>query len=673
MEEQKENVENVENVEMTQENEIRDNSPVVETLENTDEAIRENPEAKTAEVRESPEVAVEVAQAAELPSEESYTLSTDEKVSIDDEAAREIELAETIARYENYDLSQINDEARLLLQNEDIAFLKTAFSKLKSIQEDKYLTLSGNFVSTTPAEGEEAVEPSEEQIKLQRLNEEFQIYAREYSKKRKEFKELQEKELEDNYNKKVELLDALKKLIESNEPLKKMFDEFNSIKEHWKKIGNVPKTKNNDLWLNYNHYVELFLGKVSQEKELRELDYKKNLEIKLELCEKAESLLLEKSILNGFKQLQELHQQWKETGPVPVEHKDTIWERFHAASEKIKDMRMNYYSELSEKQNNNHEAKKAILEKMRMIATSEILSAQEWTERTNEVNELFKIWKTIGPAPKEVNDQIWNDFKGLVDAFYAGKNEFFGQLKQEYQENYNKKVNICIQAEALQNSNEWKKTSEQLKKLQEEWKSVGPVQKNASEALWKRFRKACDAFFHTKEQFFANIDTVEAENLAKKKEILAELDAYTFGDDKAANLEAIKDFQRRWFETGRVPIKEKDNINAEFKKKVDAVFEKLKLSRMATDQNNFKEHFEKISENANGQNEIVREIKFIQQKMAKLEENIRLWENNISFFNNSKNADLLLKEFVDKIEKSKVELRVLHEKQNYLRNLMNTK
>lgn len=669
MEEQKENVENVENVEMNQENETGENTPVAEVMVNT---VETNTEV-TEDIKENPEAEVVETPAAGLPSEENYTLNTDEKVSIDEEAAREIELAETLARYETYDLNQINDEARLLLQNEDIAFLKTAFSKLKSIQEEKYSASLEALGVKTPAEGEENTEPGEEQVKLQRLNEEFQIYAREYSKKRKEFKELQEKELEDNYNKKVELLDALKKLIESNEPLKKMFDEFNSIKELWKKIGNVPKTKNNDLWLNYNHYVELFLGKVSQEKELRELDYKKNLETKIELCEKAESLLIEKSILNSFKQLQELHQLWKETGPVPVEHKDTIWERFHAASEKIKEMRMNYYSELSEKQNNNHEAKKAILEKMRMIATSEIVNAQEWTEKTNEVNELFKIWKTIGPAPKEVNDQIWNDFKGLVDAFYAGKNEFFGQLKQEYQENYNKKVNICIQAEALQNSTEWKKTSEQLKKLQEEWKSVGPVQKNASEALWKRFRKACDAFFHTKEQFFANIDTVEAENLAKKKEILAELDAHAFGEDKAANLEAIKDFQRRWFETGRVPIKEKDSINAEFKKKIDAVFENLKLSRMTADQNNFKEHFEKVSENANGQGEIIRELKFIQQKMAKLEENIRLWENNISFFNNSKNADLLLKEFVDKIEKSKVELRVLHEKQNYLRNLVNAK
>jgi hypothetical protein len=417
----------------------------------------------------------------------------------------------------------------------------------------------------------------------------------------------------------------------------------------------------------------MFLDKVRVNRELRDLDMKKNIEIKVELCEKAEELIFEKSLLEAFKKLQELHRQWKETGPVPSDMRDEIWERFKKASEKIRDIRIAHYEELNKKFAANLEAKQALIEKAKNIASADISTMKDWNAATKEMNELFDLWRTIGPTPKENNDKIWAEFKEILDSFYADRKEFFNAIRSELNENYNKKLNICLEAEAVKESNDWRKTSNELIRLQNEWKKIGPVPKAKSDAIWKRFRAACDEFFERKKKYYENLSDVESENLQKKTDLINELGNYTFTEDNKENLNLIHEFQRRWFEIGRVPIAKKDEIQAEWQKVVDQTLDKLKISKFESENTRYKERMEYMAKMSDGNDKMWAELKKLRFNISKLEQDVQLWENNLGFFANSKNADVLLKEFRDKIDKAKTDIKVMKEKEKYLQGLINKK
>ena len=465
-----------------------------------------------------------------------------------------------------------------------------------------------------------------------------------------------------NLQQKSAILEDLKQLINSEETLKKTYDEFRALQDRWKEIGQVPATEITNLWNNYHFLVEKFYDKVKINRELRDLDLKKNLEAKIELCEKTEELLLEKSVAKAFKLLQKYHDEWKEIGPVPQEKKDEIWERFKNTTDKINQVRREHYSKIQEEQQGNYDAKTAICEKIEELLNDSINSIGAWQKKSNDVNELFKVWKTIGPAQKKLNDEIWVRFKGSMDSFFRNKKEFFSKLKEQQLENYNRKLQLCVEAEALADSKEWKKATDRIKKLQEEWKKIGPVPKRHSDKIWKRFRSACDAFFTSKSEHFSGIKGVEEENLRLKRELLDRIKAYELKKERSENMEVIKAFQREWMAIGHVPMKYKDATQDEYRKSIDALFDKMKLNENELSTAEYRNMVEGLKDDPESRDKVRRERNILTNKITKLREEIVVLENNIGFFSNSKQSEIMRAEYEKKINRAKNDVKVLEAK-----------
>ena len=465
-----------------------------------------------------------------------------------------------------------------------------------------------------------------------------------------------------NLQQKREILDELQQLISSEETLKKTYDEFRALQDRWKEIGQVPATEITNVWNNYHFWVEKFYDKVKINRELRDLDLKKNLEAKIELCEKTEALLEEKSVTKAFKLLQKYHDEWKEIGPVPQEKKDEIWDRFKNATDRINQVRREHYSKIQEEQQGNYDAKVAICVKIEELLNDSINSIGAWQKKSNDVNELFKLWKTIGPAQKKLNDEIWARFKGSMDAFFNNKKEFFSRLKEQQLENYNKKLQLCIEAEALADSKEWKKATDRIKKLQEEWKTIGPVPKRHSDKIWKRFRSACDAFFTSKSEHFSGVKGVEEENLRLKKELLERIKAYELKKERSENMEAIKAFQREWMAIGYVPMKQKTALQDEYRKAIDALFDKMKINENELSTAEYRNMVEGLKDDPESRDKVRRERNILTNKITKLREEIVVLENNIGFFSNSKQSEIMKAEYEKKINRAKNDVKVLEAK-----------
>ena len=603
------------------------------------EVAAEEVEAVAEEVAAAPE-----AQAASIEKEEPTA-----RPAVEEEKKPE----EVIENYEQLTKEQLVELLEATVKEPDvtsiktkIALIKVAFLKINKIEKDRQLE---KYI----AEGgvEEDYSPPEDQ-----LEERFKLSFSIYKQNKAKYNQEQEKLKQDNLEKKKQILEELKVLISSEETLKKTYDEFKILQGRWKEIGMVPQGEINNLWQSYHFLVEKFFDKVKINKELRDLDLKKNLESKIKLCEKTEELLLETSILKSFKQLQKYHEEWKEIGPVANDKKDEIWERFKAATDKINERRREHYAKLYEDQKNNYEAKSVLCDKAEKLITIEISSIKEWQGYTEQMNELFKIWKTIGPTPKKQNDEIWQRFKSSMNAFFTNKKEYFVRIKEQQVNNYNLKIDLCVQAEALKNNTDWKKTTREMINLQKEWKNTGPVPRKNSDKIWKRFRAACDEFFNSKSEYYANIQDHEVNNLKLKQELIQKVEDYKFGEDKKENLKVIKEFQREWMDIGHVPIKEKEKLQNEFRLAVDKHLDNLKISSTEISTLNYKTRIEAMKDSQSVKNFIFKERNFISNKISKLREDVNLWENNIGFLTDTINANILKAEFEKKINKAKQNL-----------------
>ena len=481
----------------------------------------------------------------------------------------------------------------------------------------------------------------------------------EYRARRQKMQEELEAQKQRNLEAKQQILEELRSLIDKDEEtLKQTYDEFNAIQEKWKGIGEVPREQMNDLWQNYHFLIEQFFNKVKINKELRMLDLKRNLEQKIQLCERAEELIVDSSVLNAFKTLQSLRAQWKEIGPVPAEQNEETWQRFNNAANQIDERRREYYDQRKEELEQNLLAKQALITKAQELTQEPPRSSNQWNTTTEALDELLKLWKSIGPVPREQNETVWGEFKGILDKFFQEKKEHFEQQREQHNENYNKKVDLCLRAEAIAKREDWKKATEEILQLQEEWKTIGPVSVKQSERVWKRFRGACDQFFAKKGEYFKEIRSSESENLTKKNAIIAELSAFQFGDDKEENLKAIKDFQRRWSEIGHVPRKDKDKVTTEYRQLLDGIFEKLRISAREAKIDSYREKVH----NHEGDNYADSERSRLMNKIEKLRADLNLWENNLGFFANSKQADLLKEEFEKKMQGTRQEIALLEDK-----------
>ena len=546
-----------------------------------------------------------------------------------------------------------------LVQNTDVqsikdkvAAIRLHFNKLNKEDLDNELDqfLQGGGEADSFQHVEDPIE--------QRFNSAFGIFKANRAKQNEDL----EKQKVENLAKKQAILDELKEIIASDDSLKKTYDDFRALQDRWKEIGSVPAAENSNLWNNYHFLVEKFFDKVRIGRELRDLDMKKNLDAKIELCEKAEELLDEKSITKAFKALQKLHEDWKEIGPVPQEKKDEIWERFKAATDKINQIRREHYSKIEEEQGANLEAKKTLCEKAEELIAEDYTSVNAWQKKSNELSEIFGVWKTVGPASKKDNEEIWQRFRGAMDAFFAKKKAFFASLKDRQTENLERKTQLCIEAEALMESTEWKNATEQMKKLQEEWKTIGPVPKRHADKIWKRFRAACDTFFTRKNEHFSGRRTEEEANLAAKRALIEEIKTFELGANRNENMDALKAFQKRWIEIGYVPMKHKDAINKEYRELIDGLFDMMRKNQNEASTNEFREMMEGWKDDPNAGDRVRKESSKLQIRIQKLREEISVLENNIGFFSNSKNSELMRAEYEKKINKAKEDLMVLEEK-----------
>lgn len=458
-----------------------------------------------------------------------------------------------------------------------------------------------------------------------------------------------EKKKDENLEVKKQIIEELKALVETQEDIVTTFPKFRSLQTRWRESGPVPQAKVKDVYDSYQHYVEMFYDYVKINNELRDLDFKKNLEAKVALCEKAEKLVEEENVINAFATLQKLHEEWKEFGPVEKEHREAIWERFKVATSQVNKKHQAYFEKIKADQKVNLAAKTVLCEKAEEIAAREVAESNTWNEYSKELEGLQKEWKSIGFASKKDNQKIYDRFRAACDQFYNRKREYYSQFKDQMTRNMEQKIALCEQAEAMKESTDWKKTTEDLINLQKQWKEIGPVSRKKSDQIWNRFRSACDYFFDNKEKNYGGVDPQYVENLNKKLAIIEEIKVYE-PEDRASDAEAMKEFMNRWNEIGFVPFKEKEKVQAMFKEALNSKFHGVSRSRRGG------------GKPQKETNPLRSEREKLVLKFRKKESEIATYENNIGFFASSKNADALVKELSKKIEAAKAELAELEEK-----------
>ncbi len=517
----------------------------------------------------------------------------------------------------------------------------------------------GENAEASGAAGEQAEESAANPyVELERGFKE--LYAA-YKQSRASYLQNLEKVKEENLQKKLQIIEELKELVEKAEDVNSTFPAFRELQNRWKEISLVPQSRARDLWESYQHCVERFYDYIKINNEFRDLDFKKNLELKTELCEKAEALGQEPNVVNAFKELQKLHEEWKELGPVAKEYRESIWERFKNATSVVNKRHQSFFENLKQDQKQNLIKKTALCEQAESIAASHCEDSNGWNKLSKQMEDLQTEWKKIGFAAKKDNQKIYDRFRAACDKFYNAKREYYLNFKSSMRENLAHKEELCEKAEALSSSEDWKGTTEKLIELQKEWKEIGPVARKQAELVWKRFRSACDIFFENKARYFGEQDAKYEENLAAKSALIEELRAYKVSDSKDDNIAAMKSFLARWNDIGFVPFKEKERIQKEWNEAMENHFADI---RSLESEKKFSKFRRMVTEfRTSGKDRALRsEREKLLQKYRKTEQEIDTLENNIGFFAKSKNADTLVAEVRKKIEQQKEELLRIEEK-----------
>lgn len=487
-----------------------------------------------------------------------------------------------------------------------------------------------------------------------------ELYAK-YRVSRASYTKEQEKGKEDNLKQKLDIIDSINKLLEKAEDVNHTFPAFRDLQAKWKALGAVPQEKAKELWENYNHTIEKFYDYIKINNEFRDIDFKKNLEAKTDLCKKAEALVASKNVVNAFNELQKLHEEWKDLGPVAKDQREPIWERFKAATSLINKKHQEYFENLKDQQKKNLSDKTLLCEGAEEISVSQPSESSQWNSLSKKMEDLQAKWKTIGFASKKDNQKIYDRFRAACDKFYNAKRDYYAKFKDVMQDNLKKKEDLCQQAEKLIESEDWKKTTDQLINLQKVWRTIGPVARKQSDVVWKRFRTACDKFFENKAKHFGGEDEQFEANLAAKHALIEQIKAYVPKESKDDNLAALRSFQEKWNAIGYVPFKEKEGIMEEYDNALNVHFKDLrdpeeekKVSRLKRLISNAKV--------SGGDRGIRFEREKLLAKFRKVETDIATLENNMGFFAKSKNADLIKEDIKKKIAEGREELKQLEEK-----------
>lgn len=529
----------------------------------------------------------------------------------------------------------------------EVESLKQAYYKIRRNEVDE---LKKAFIEQGGDEKDFSIpEDSQENYLKELLNS--------YKEKKAAYLAEEEKQKAENYEIKLQLIEQLKMLCESQDDFNKLYNEFKDIQQKWKEIKLVPEEHANELWKEYQTYSEAFYDLIKINNQFRDYDFKKNLELKTALCEAVEKLQDEKDIISAFHQLQKLHQQWREIGPVAKELREELWGRFKAASTVINKRHQQHFENLKAKEQDNLVAKTAICEEIEGIDYAALQTFKDWDEKNNEVLALQQKWRTIGFTPKKHNTKIFERFRAACDVFFTKKTEFYKSIKAEMEKNLEKKRALCEKAEALKDSTDWKGTTEKMIALQKEWKTIGQVTRRHSDSIWKRFITACDYFFDNKNKNVSSQKSEEQTNLEAKKALIEKVKTMDESLDTEEAITTLKEWIAEWNEIGHVPFKEKDKVYKAFHEAVDAQFDRLKVDqrdrRMKSYRNNVSEMAGK------GKGKLYSERDRLMRTYERMKNDLQTYENNIGFLTiSSKGGSGLVKEMERKIEKLKAEMEL---------------
>jgi hypothetical protein len=550
-------------------------------------------------------------------------------------------LAELVKAFEEL----VQNEERMKMSKEAEAIKAAFYKRLLKEKADAGYNVAESVEEVDPENVEAEAEAETADNPFAEIEKGFKELYNSFKKERAEFNRQLEKERENNLALKEAVIADLKALLEKQEDVNATFPEFREIQNRWRTIGPVPAQNYRNINETYQLYVEQFYDMVKINRELRDLDFKKNLEAKEQFCEMAEKLAENPNVIEAFKELQKLHEQWKEFGPVAKEFRESVWERFKAATSVVNKKYQAFFEGVKEQQAENLQKKTVLCEKVEEIAEREVASSNEWNSFSKEIEEIQKEWKTIGFASRKENQKIYDRFRAACDKFYGRKREFYNEYKDSINVNLEKKISLCEAAEQLKTSTEWKKATDQFINLQKQWKEIGAVPRKKSEQLWKRFRAACDEFFAERDKN-AKPENDFYGNLKAKQRLVEEIKAYVLSGDEAADREAMQEFQKRWQEIGFVPFKEKDKIAAAYKEALNAAFPGVGRGGNRRGRA--------------GKPQLTEKERLI-QKYNQLELDIVTYENNIGFFSMSKNSEPLIKQMNDRISEAKKELNALAE------------
>ena len=570
--------------------------------------------------------------------------------------AEPVEIAEPAVNYSEKTLAEliklfeelVQNEERMKMSKEAEAIKSAFYKRLQKEKAEAGIVAADAAPEAEEAEASETAEALAEETVSENPFAEVErgfkdLYNR-YKKERAEYNRQLDKEREDNLAKKEAVIADLKALLEKQEDVNATFPEFREIQNRWRAIGPVPAQSYRNINETYQLYVEQFYDMVKINRELRDLDFKKNLEVKEQFCAYAEKLAENPNVVEAFRELQKLHEQWKEFGPVAKEYRDQIWDRFKAATAVINKKYQAFFEGIKEQQADNLVKKTALCEKVEEIAEREVTNSNEWNAFSKEIEDIQKEWKTIGFASKKDNQKIYDRFRAACDKFYGRKRDFYTEYKDSINTNLEKKIALCEAAEALKSSTEWKKATDQFINLQKQWKEIGAVPRKKSEQLWKRFRAACDEFFAERDKN-AKPENDFYGNLKAKQRLIEEIKAYELKNDES-DAAAMQDFQKRWQEIGFVPFKEKDNVAQAYKEAINATFP---------------HNGRGAGRRGRGGKPALSDKERLIQKYNQLEQDIVTYENNIGFFSMSKNSAPLVKQMEERIAQSKQELKALAE------------
>ena len=598
----------------------------------------ENQVADTVPAEEAP--VAEPAQTEPQPeapaSQPEETLADKVEAAADKVADKAADMADKVENFADKSLSELSDmfvqlknSAERMSRSKEAEAIKSAFYKLLG-------RLKGESGVSDDAE-------SSQDNPFEAVEQNFKALYADYKKERAEYNKEQDARREENLAKKQAIIEELKALVEGQEDVSAQFPAFRELQNRWREAGPVPATAFRDINDTYQFYVEKFYDMVKINRDLRDLDFRKNLEAKEAFCEAAEKLAENENVVSAFHELQKLHEQWKEFGPVAKEKREDIWNRFKAATAVINKRYQAHFEGLKEQQADNLVKKTELCERTEEIAAREITNTAGWNAASKEIEEVQAAWRRIGYATKKDNQKIYDRFRAACDAFFTRKREFYSGIKDNMSENLEKKLSLIEQAEALKSSTEWKKATDQFIALQKQWKEIGAVPRKKSEALWKRFRAACDEFFAARDANAGGENDFYG-NLRAKRKVVEDIQAYEPAAEASANAEAMRAFQERWSAIGHVPFKEKDAIGRAYRDAMQAKFPEFGAQHSAPSHAGRAPRSPKDA---------------LIEKYNKLQQNITTYENNIGFFSASKNSEPLIKQMEERIEQAKAELKEL--------------